>query len=168
MSSTSKRKVNDMDSPLKTQPVSKMIHADNNVITKFVNEVKKGENTELNTGIQKLNESGLEYLTEFCKLHKVDMKGDTITDIVTNMLTDEIVNDHIQIRLGDDAADKEYLWKTVKEFKSAKLEEVLERKMELINVADPTESKPTKENYKEQIEDLKTVIKNKKEATRMT
>ena len=66
MSSNSKRKVNDMDSPLKTQPVSKMIHADNNVITKFVNEVAKGDNTELNTGIQKLTESGLEYLTEFC------------------------------------------------------------------------------------------------------
>ena len=32
----------------------------------FVNEVVKGENTELNTGIQKLTESGLEYLTEFC------------------------------------------------------------------------------------------------------
>ena len=42
------------------------IHADNNVITKFVNEVAKGDNTELNTGIQKLTESGLEYLTEFC------------------------------------------------------------------------------------------------------
>ena len=117
MSTTTKRKLDDRDSPLKTQPVSKMIHADTNVITKFVNEVKKGENTELNTGIQKLNESGLEYLTEFCKLHKVDMKGDTITEIVTNMLKEEIVNDHIQIRLGDDSADKEYLWKKVKEFK---------------------------------------------------
>ena len=38
--------------------------------------------------------------------------------------------------------------------------------MELINVADPTETKPTNENLKEQIEDLKTVIKNMKEATK--
>ena len=166
MSTASKRKVNDMDSPLKTQPVSKMIHEDNNVIKKFVSEVAKGDNTELNTGIQKLTESGLEYLTEFCKLHKVNIKGGNVKDIITNMLTDEIVNDHIQIRLGDDTADKEYLWKKVKEFKSAKLEEVLERQMELINVEDPTEEKPTKENYKEQIEELKTVIKNMKEATK--
>ena len=59
------------------------------------------------------------------------MKGDTIKDIITNMLTDQVVNDHIQIRLGDETADKEYLWKKVKEFKSAKLEEVLERQMNL-------------------------------------
>ena len=38
--------------------------------------------------------------------------------------------------------------------------------MELINVMDPTETKPTNENLKEQIEDLKTVIKNMKEATK--
>ena len=166
MSSTAKRKADERDSPLKTQPVSKMIHADTNVISKFETEVKKGDNTELNTGIQKLKESGLEYLTAFCKLHKVDMKGNTITEIVTNMLKEEIVNDHIQIRLGDESAEKEYLWKKVKEFKSAKLEEVLERKMELINVMDPTETQPTNENLKEQIEDLKTVIKNMKEATK--
>ena len=166
MSTNSKRKASDTDSPLKAQPVSKMIHADPNVITKFVNEVEQGDNTLLNTGIQKLTESGLEYLTEFCKLHKVNMKGDTIKDIITNMLTDQVVNDHIQIKLGDETADNEYLWKKVKEFKSAKLEEVLERQMELINVADPTEIKPTKENYKEQIEELKTVIKNIKEATK--
>merc|ERR1711892_1630367 len=94
------------------------------------------------------------------------MKGTTITEIVTNLLKDDLVNEHIQIRLGDEQADKEYLWKKVKEFKSAKLEEVLERKMELINVMDPTETKPTNENLKEQIEDLITVIKNMKEATK--
>ena len=115
-------------------------------ITKFVSEVEQGENTELKEGIQKLTESGLEYLTDFCKLHNVSMKGVTIKEIITNMLTDQVVNDHIQIRLGDETADKEYLWKKVKEFKSAKLEEVLERQMELINVANPIETKPTPEN----------------------
>ena len=39
-------------------------------------------------------------------------------------------------------------------------------KMELINVTDPRDTKPTKENYKEQIEELKTVIKKVKEATK--
>ena len=166
MSTPAKRKLDDRDSPLKTQPVSKMMHADNNVIAKFETEVKKGDNTELSTGIQKLKESGLEYLTAFGSLHKLDMKGTTITEIVTNMLKEELVNEHIQIRLGDELAEKEYLWKKVKEFKSAKLEEVLERKMELMNVEDPTDTTTTDENLKEQIEALKTVIRNMKEATK--
>ena len=63
MANNQKRKASDTDSPLKAQPVSKMIHADPNVITKFVNEVEQGDNTELKEGIQKLTESGLEYLT---------------------------------------------------------------------------------------------------------
>ena len=106
MENNKKRKASDTDSPLKAQPVSKMIHADPNVITKFVNEVEQGDNTELKEGIQKLTESGLEYLTDFCKLHNVSMKGVTIKEIITNMLTDQVVNDHIQIRLGDDTADR--------------------------------------------------------------
>ena len=166
MSSTAKRKVDERDSPLKTQPVSKMMHADNIVIAKFETEVNKGDNTELSTGIQKLKESGLEYLTAFGSLHKLDMKGTTITEIVTNMLKEDLVNEHIQIRLGDEQAEKEYLWKKVKEYKSAKLEEVLERKMELMNVEDPTNTSTTDENLKEQIEALKTVIRNMKEATK--
>ena len=166
MSTTDKRKRDDRDSPLKTQPVSKMMHADNNVIAKFETEVNKGDNTELSTGIQKLKESGLEYLTAFGSLHKLDMKGTTITEIVTNMLKEDLVNEHIQIRLGDEQAEKEYLWKKVKEYKSAKLEEVLERKMELMNVEDPTNTSTTDENLKEQIEALKTVIRNMKEATK--
>ena len=161
-----KRKRDEKDSPLKTQPVSKMIHADTIVIAKFESEVKKGDNTELSTGIQKLKESGLEYLTEFGLLHKLNMKGTTITEIVTNLLKDDLVNEHIQIRLGDEQADKEYLWKKVKEYKSAKLEEVLERKMELMNVEDPSDTTTTEENLKEQIEALKTVIKKMKEATK--
>ena len=153
MENNQKRKASDNDSPLKSQPVSKMIFTDPSVITKFVSEVEQGENTELKEGIQKLTESGLEYLTDFCKLHNVCMKGVTIKEIITNMLIDQVVNDHIQIRLGDDTDEKEYLWKKVKAFKSAKLEEVLERQMELINVSDPTETKPTQENYQEQIKE---------------
>ena len=38
--------------------------------------------------------------------------------------------------------------------------------MELINVSDPTETKPTQENYQDQIEELKNVIKNMKEAAK--
>ena len=71
------------------------------------------------------------------------------------MLKDSVVNDHIKIRLGRETDEKEYLWKEVNAFKSAKLEEIIETQMELINVTDPTETKPTKENYKEQIEELK-------------
>ena len=66
MENSQKRKASDNDSPLKSQPVSKMIFTDPNVITKFVSEVEQGENTELKEGIQKLTESGLEYLTDLC------------------------------------------------------------------------------------------------------
>ena len=86
MENSQKRKASDNDSPLKSQPVSKMIFTDPSVITKFVSEVEQGENTELKEGIQKLTESGLEYLTDFCKLHNVSMKGVTIKEIITNML----------------------------------------------------------------------------------
>ena len=47
MSTPAKRKLDDRDSPLKTQPVSKMMHADNNVIAKFETQIKKGDNTHL-------------------------------------------------------------------------------------------------------------------------
>ena len=50
-------------------------------ITKFEMELAAEDNTELKEGIQKLTESGLEYLTDFCKLNKVNMKGTTINDI---------------------------------------------------------------------------------------
>ena len=135
-------------------------------ITKFQNELAADDNTELKEGIQKLTESGLEYLTDFCKLHKVEIRGASISEIITNMLKDSLVNDHIQIRLGKDTDEKEYLWKEVKAYKSAKLEEIIETQMELINVADPTDTKTTKENYKEQIEELKTVIKKVKDASK--
>ena len=36
----------------------------------------------------------------------------------------------------------------------------------MINVADPTDTKTTKENYKEQIEEIKTVIKKVKDASK--
>ena len=166
MGDSAKRKISDTESPLQSKTVSKMKFMDPSDITKFEIEVEQGENTELKEGIQKLTESGLEYLTDFCKLHNVNMKGVTIKEIITNMLRDQVVNDHIQIRLGDNTDEKEYLWKKVKAFKSAKLEEVLERQMELINVSDPTEAKPTQENYQDQIEELKNVIKNMKEAAK--
>ena len=38
--------------------------------------------------------------------------------------------------------------------------------MELINVADPKDTKTTKKNYKEQIEEIKTVIKKVKDASK--
>ena len=82
------------------------------------------------------------------------------------MLKDSLVNDHIQIRLGTDKDEKNYLWREVKAYKSAKLEEILETKMELINVADPTATKATKDNYEDQIEQIKTVIKNVKVASK--
>ena len=68
-------------------------------ITKFEMEPAAEDNTELKEGIQKLTESGLEYLTDFFKLHNVNMKGETISEIITNMLRDSVLNDHIQISL---------------------------------------------------------------------
>ena len=92
------------------------------------------------------------------------IRGDTISDIITNMLKDSLVNEHIQIRFGTDQDEKNYLWREVKTYKSAKLEEILETKNELVNVADPTATKATHENYTDQIEELKTVIKSVKDA----
>ena len=82
------------------------------------------------------------------------------------MLKDSLVNDHIQIRFGTDKDEKNYLWREVKAYKSAKLEEILETQMELINVEDPTATTATKDNYKDQIEEMKTVIKNVKDASK--
>ena len=54
------------------------------------------------------------------------------------MLKDSLVNEPIQIRFGTEKDDKNYLWREVKAYKSAKLEDILETKMELVNVADPS------------------------------
>ena len=81
MSDTNKRKVSAAESPLQSKTVSKMRLMDQGEITKFENELAADDNTELKEGIQKLTESGLEYLTDFCKLHKVNMKGTTISEI---------------------------------------------------------------------------------------
>ena len=54
------------------------------------------------------------------------IRKDTISDILTNMLKDSLVNEHIQIRFGTDQDEKNYLWREVKAYKSAKLEEILE------------------------------------------
>ena len=82
-------------------------------IVKFQNELATNDNTELKEGIQKPTESGLEYLTDFCKLLKVEVKGASISEIITNMLKDSLVNDHIQIRFGTDKDENNYLWKEV-------------------------------------------------------
>ena len=113
-------------------------------ILKFQNELATNDNTELKEGIQKLTESGLEYLTDIYKLHKVKIKGATIDEIITNMLKDSPMNDQMQIRFGSEKDEKNYLWKEVKAYKSAKLDEILENKMKLINAADPTDTKATK------------------------
>ena len=63
------------DSPLQSKTVSKMKMMEQEEILTFQNELATNDNTELKEGIQKLTESGLEYLTDFCKLHKVEMKG---------------------------------------------------------------------------------------------
>ena len=75
------------------------------------------------------------------------------------------MNQHIQTRYGTDLDVKNYFWKEVKAFKSAKLEEIIETKSELVNVADPTATKATAENYTEQLKELKTAIKSVKDAS---
>ena len=45
MGDSQKRKISDTESPLKSQPVSKMKFMDPSDITKFVSEVEQGENT---------------------------------------------------------------------------------------------------------------------------
>ena len=79
------------------------------------------------------------------------------------MLKDSLVNEPIQIRFGMEKDEKNHLWREVKAYKSAKLEYIPETKMELVNVADPTATKATKDNYTDQIEEMKTVIKNVKD-----
>ena len=94
MGDSAKRKISDTESPLQSKTVSKMKFMDPSDITKFELEVAQGENTELKEGIKKLTESGLEYLTNLCKLHNVNMKGETISEIITDMLIESVVNDH--------------------------------------------------------------------------
>ena len=131
MSDTHKRKKGDSDSPLLSKTVSKMKLMEETEILKFQAELAS-DNPELMEGIKKLTESGLEYLTDFCQLHKVVIRGATISEIITNMLKDSLVNDHIQIRFGTDKDDKNYLWREIKAYKSAKLEEILETNIKLV------------------------------------
>ena len=79
MSDTNKRKISAAESPLQSKTVSKMRLMEQGEITKFQNELAADDNTELKEGIQKLTESGLEYLTDFCKLHKVEIRGASIS-----------------------------------------------------------------------------------------
>ena len=114
MLDSNKRKVGEADSQLQSKTVSKMRLMEKEEIVKFQNQLVTNDNTELKEGIQKLTESGLEYLTDFCKLHKVEIKGATINEIITNMLKDSLVNDHIQIRFGTDKDEKNYRGKKSK------------------------------------------------------
>ena len=76
------------DSPLQSKTISKMKLMEETENLKFQAELANNDNTELMEGIQKLTESGLEYLTDFCQLHKVVIRGATISEIITNLLKD--------------------------------------------------------------------------------
>ena len=75
MSETNKRKIGEADSPLQSKTVSKMKLMEKDEILKFQAELATNDNTESIERIQRLTESGLVYLTDFCKLHKVEIRG---------------------------------------------------------------------------------------------
>ena len=63
----------------------------------------------------------MEYLKEFCLLNKITVQEETISQIVTALKEDSIVSEHIEVRLGTELDEKNYLWKVFKAYKSAKL-----------------------------------------------
>ena len=75
------------------------------------------------------------------------------------------MNEHFEIRLGSELDEKIYLWKLVKAYKSAKPEEIIETKSEIVNVENPLETKANSDNYLEQLKELKTVTKGIKDST---
>ena len=107
----------------------------------------------------------MDYLV-FCILNNnKKVRGDSNSEIVTALIVDSIVNEHIDVRLGSDLDEKNYLWKVVKAYKAAKLEKIVETKSDLLNVADPSETEVTNENILEQLQELKAVNKGIKDAT---
>ena len=63
-------------------------------------------------------------------MNKAMVRGETISDIVTALIQESLVDEHIQIRFCSDQEEKNYLWKEVKAYKSAKLEKIIETKSE--------------------------------------
>ena len=108
-------------------------------ILKFQQDIEYKDNPEIEECIPKLTESVVDYLKGFCQLNKTIVSGETISDIVTALIQESLVEEHIQIRFGSDQEEKNYLLKEVKAYKSAKLEEIIETKSELVNVGYPTE-----------------------------
>ena len=53
----------------------------------------------------------------FCQLNNTILRGETISDIITALIQDSLVNEHIQIRFGSDQEEKNYLRKEVKAYK---------------------------------------------------
>ena len=51
-----------------------------------------GDNPEIKDPITKLTEIGMEYLKDFCLLNKITVRGETISEIVTALIEDSIVN----------------------------------------------------------------------------
>ena len=73
-------------------------------------------------------------------------KGDTVVEFVTALLEDKVVNEHIEVRLGSKQSVKVYLWKEVKAYKEAKLDEIIESKSLLEHAKDPPEGVVTTDN----------------------
>ena len=127
------------DSPLTSKTVSKIKLMSQPEILKFQQDIESEDNPEIEECILKLTESGVDYLKGFCQLNKAIVRGETISDIVTALIQESLVDEHIQIRFCSDQEEKNYLLKEVNAYKSAKLEEIIETKSELVNVGYPTE-----------------------------
>ena len=124
------------DSPLTYKTVSNIKLMSQPEILKFQQDIESKDHPGIEECIPKLTESGVDYLKGFCQLNKTIVSGETI---VTALIQESLVEEHIQIRFGSDQEEKNYLLKEVKAYKSAKLEEIIETKSELVNVGYPTE-----------------------------
>ena len=95
------------ESPLLSKTVSKIKLMTQPEILKFQRDIESKDNPEIEECIRRLTESGLDYLKGFCQLNRV--RGDTISDIITALIKDTLVNEHIQIRFRTDQDKKNYL-----------------------------------------------------------
>ena len=78
-------------------------------INKFKQDMGKKDNPEIEESIAKLMEIGLDYLKGFCLLNKTAVRGETISKIITVLINELLMNEHIKIRLGSELGEKNYL-----------------------------------------------------------
>ena len=83
------------DSPLTSKTLSKIKLMSQPEIIKFIQDMGSKDNPEIEESIAKQTEIGLDYLKGFCLLNKTAVGGETISEIVTALIDESLVNKYI-------------------------------------------------------------------------